>query len=248
MLALLGAPTLHGQLVVWYYGSNPTAPAPADSALAVDWKDTFVNPYSANTSYGALTTHIVQQRRTVPPLQAHALFSFGGLLGSGPGQLSPDTPITSATLYLYVDSVSGSQTFNIRGLSPADAGWVQNEATYNSSAAGSSWSGGNLSASLTGTVYGSSFNPGGTGWFPIDVTSSLQAYQHGDISGIALLASDTPVSGIRNFVFQSNEGLHGPGLLVTTVPEPALWPTIALVVAGAAGIARRRSSRHPVRA
>jgi hypothetical protein len=210
--------------VVWFYDSNANDPSlTATDARQIGWKDTMVSPLYPNDINGNGTTLGVEQHRLFPALQDHAIFSFDGLFGTIDNGIPSDSLIAYARLYVHVNSYSGSQIVTIRGLSSADANWVENEASYNSKATGISWTGGNFAASLTLDNFGSVDNPTATGWLSINVTDALKAYQAGRIGGIALVSLDEGVLENNSFFVDSREMPGtGPGLLVdfTSVPEP----------------------------
>lgn len=244
------AATASGQTTTWYYGASnnsATFGVTPTTSQAITWQDNFAVADSLGNSNFFGQSFLQVTRPDSDGLdQSIMMFGFAGTGLSAAN-------VSAATLYLREDfsafggnSSGGSNTWNIVGIAAGNNGWDTNTMTWNdiNGASAGDWTGGTLLNSLSGS-YGS-FSVAATLTdtnIPINITSAFQAYLNGTISGIAFVNStngDTFSSGDYLFQVYSNDdttATNRPGLLVTTVPEPA---AASLGLIGAVGLLIRR--------
>lgn len=231
--------------LMWYYGDttveilqNQTGQSSGGSGLQVSWQDTTLRVYNPDSSFGLDTELSIQQNRPTLEVFNDVLISFDDMFGSGIGQIGDSAAfqINSATLWLYAEQAeTESFTLTLAGLAVQNAGWSEENATFNTRDGSNSWSGGTFSDSLYG-AYGSytTIVQSAGAWIGIDITLALKAYQSQLISGIALIAPSEVTSVIRNLYAFSNEYKTDtelrPGVFVnlTAIPEPATGGFIVL--------------------
>lgn len=195
------------------------------------WKDSAFR--SDLGSQGLDGSEAVHEKKTgfgAIPLQL-GLISFGDL------GIADSSTISTATLHLWIEAAFGSGTWDVRGLSASDADWNEATAVYATKDGSTTWSGGSVEQSLSGSYGSFSTTDNHTGfWQSIDLTDAAKDYVNGNISGIAFI-NDTGVNGTSvAFNFSANENAataqHG-GLELVVIPEPS---AISLIVLCGSGI------------
>jgi len=239
---------------VWLYGGTNNASVygvTADTALSIGWKDTQLTQAQPSVIWGTNATLQANLNNAAGFTRSAILFGFDGT------GIPSTATILSATLFLTVNNFAGSvDTWQIRGVAAADAGWMEGEASFDKPfLSAASWSGGGAFDSSLGTVFGSftESNPASGSLFSLDVTSALQAIVNGTSAGLALLNYSNVSAGpgsAQRISFHSDESAtpaYRPGLLVefttTAVPEPSR----TLLFLGAAfmsALRRRRGTPH----
>lgn len=244
------AATASGQTTTWYYGaSNNSANfgVTPTTSQAITWQDGWASADTlANNNFFGSQSLQVNRPDTFGADQSILMFGFGGTGLSAAN-------VSAATLYLREDfsffngtTSSGTNTWNIVGIAAGNSGWDTNTMTWSdiNGASAGDWTGGTLGGSLSGS-YGS-FAVAATSAdanVSIDLTLAFKAYLNGTISGIAFVNStngDTFSGNDYSFVPFSNDNTtatNRPGLLVTTVPEPA---SASFGLLGAVGLLIRR--------
>lgn len=214
----------------WMFDQQASRPdgLSSDNDVQITIRDTMINPLSRDQVNGLNEEVTVQQRRSIPSIQSHALISFDNWIGDAPGKIAQNASIVNADLYLNLVQQSGSPSVRLYGLSVADANWAENGASANAKAANVAWSQGAFENSLA-KDYGSIAAPTATGWFSVDITTALQDYLNGQIAGIVLVSSDTTTVDPANFVF--NDRAEGLFIEYTSVPEPTVFLLFAMACA-----------------
>ena len=241
-------PLASAQTTTWFYGgtnNSATFGVTADSSQAITWQDSWAAADTfANSNYFGTESLQVNRPDALGIEQGIAMYGFGGT-----GLNAAD--VTSALLYLRSDfsfPTGSPNTWNIVGIANGNTSWDTSTMTWNdiNGGAAGDWTGGTLGASLAGNF--GSFQDLGTSNdtnIAIDITSALQAYLAGSISGIAFVNSTTGDTFSANdyaFVPFSNDNTtatNRPGLLVTTqvIPEPS---SVLLGLLGTLALVRRR--------
>lgn len=237
MVLALGTGPLLAQTTTWYYDTTNNAAAAGSPAtqftnIGAAWQDTFISQLETGVNFGsAIATQANPISQFGNADDAWQIWSFGAL-GIAPGD------ITAASLGVSFDGGGslpngGTNTWTIYGY---NAGPVnQSTMTYTNSFTGIN----------QGTSYGTFQTTGfytADSWFNIDVTSALQAYADGTITGIVIgNVTESPILfGTDNaLLFNTSEDAAGvrPGLQVTTIPEPS---AALLGAFGALALLRRR--------
>ncbi|MFH0881204.1 MAG: hypothetical protein V2A34_15945 [Lentisphaerota bacterium] len=200
---------------VWVYGGNSvaalesaTGQSSAGRGQSVDWKDGVFKPTQGLQAGGDRADLGIIRRQSIPPLEAHAMFSLNDVFGTTGNRPLPSSVIDQAWLWLYVNQANGSQTVTVRGLKPGDRDWSEPQASFDlkQNSFATEWTEGVVQDSFIYT-YGSFDNPSGSGWFkvPVNMAQALMDYRDGIIGGIVFEASDEAASGICNFYFCSDE-------------------------------------------
>lgn len=236
IVLVLGTGPLLAQTTTWYYDTTNNAAAAGSSAtvftdIGTAWQDTFISQLQIGSNFGSSIGTQANPTSQFDPDDTWQIWSFGDL-GITPGD------IAAASLGVSFDGV-GSQpagvtnTWTIFGFTggPVD----QSTMTYTNSFSGID----------LGTTYGTFQTTGlyvADSWFNINVTSALQAYAAGTISGIVIgNVTESPLfTGAENALnFNTSEDAAGvrPGLQVTTIPEPS---AALLGAFGALALLRRR--------
>lgn len=172
--------------------------------------------------------------------RSQVLLSFDDLFGAAPGQIGDDQSIVSATLTLEITSAGSGIRFHDL-LAP----WSQASATWQSLGNGIQADG--VEAAVTPFLAIGADNSGanvGSGPVMLDVTEALQRQRTDGLHGWALLPF-VP-NGTNGIDFYSAEGFDlatRPLLSVTVAPVPEAG-TLAMMLAGLAGVASRMSRRR----
>jgi len=210
---------LRGETVLFYdqATAGQMSGLTADATRQITVRDTLINPLQRDQANGLNEEVAVQQLRTLPALQAHALISFDGWIGTGPNQVATGSTIINAMLYLDLVQLSGSPAATLMGLNVADANWSESQATANNRASGTSWTGGSFESALASN-YGTLSAPTADGRYAVDITAAIQDYLAGNISGLVLVGSSEAVSDVRNYFFDARTEVLA--INYTQVPEP----------------------------
>jgi hypothetical protein len=233
-LASRAAPIQPTIITNWFFGTNNAATLGADTGAGgstgrhVQWKDTQLKPTDTNEIMG-LDQHIgVIQYRTVPPLQAHALFSFNDAFGMSSDQIPSNAVITDAKLWLYVTSFSSTQTITVAALSPSNRKWIESEACYSYQSNTTPWVGGVFSGAVM-KIYNTIPNPSSIGWKSIDISEPVRDYVTNAIGGVVLLSQTNVAPAVQNVYFASDQynlENQAPGMRSTywLLPSPNRMP------------------------
>ena len=210
---------LHGETALFYdqATAGQMSGLTADTTSQVTIRDTLINPLQRDQANGLNEEVAVQQRRTLPALQAHALISFDGWIGAGANQVATGSAIINAMLYLDLTQLSGAPAVTLMGLHVSDANWSESQATANNRETGTAWTGGSFESALSGT-YGSLTAPTASGRYGIDITDAIRDYLDGTISGLVLVGSSDSVADPRNYFFDARTEVLT--INYTPVPEP----------------------------
>lgn len=202
--------------------------ASADVITCATAQDAFTTYYDYSGGYpaessGSGGTMKVYGREDI--MVSFLQFDLSGLTGHSGNQ------IDSAQMKLFCSYYEATTSSNPGfGVYYAESAW--NEATYDASvAAPPSW--GSLVVDVTQT---------GNGWYTIDVTDAVKAWQDGKTNnGLVLIAHRYQQRRTYFYQKETSYPVYAPKLEVTTVPEPA---SMSLLVAGALtcfGFGRKRS-------
>jgi hypothetical protein len=250
LLAVALTASAMGQTTTWYFDTTNNSAAAgvtpnASVNIGAAWQDTFLSQLNPATAQG--TSGISQANPRADFLgdgsivssdQNWQIWSFGNL--------GITDTINSAVLWLSArDTLSGgsfpagqTNTWTIYGFNqPVN----QATMTWNSSVGGV----------VTGSNYGTFNITGGAGgavpgFTGVNITSALQAYNAGTITGIVIGRASPLVGSLDGtdvrIVFDTSESATAgfrPGLAVTTTPIPE--PSAALLSAmGALALLRRK--------
>lgn len=175
-------------------------------------------------------------------MPTQALLRFGGLFGSGAGQIGSNQVVTQATLTLTITSAgSGLRFFEML------QAWNESTATWASLGDGVQANG--VEAALTPFLEVGGNNSGAnieSGTLVLDITSALQRQQAGIAPGLGwALLPFTPdgTNGVDFYTREWSTLAERPLLTVVTapVPEPT---TLALWLSGLLALAWRVKSRR----
>ncbi|PDH31331.1 MAG: hypothetical protein CNE95_01080 [Puniceicoccaceae bacterium MED-G30] len=236
-VTLFGLATPAMAVVNWYNSSaadnsgGATVPIDGTTTTPSGWVDTFFGTQATGQSgqqnaqaNGPATSQIN------PPLvnsqPNYMAFGFGNL------GIAAGSTINAASLNVSANNVGVTQTYTIYGLT----GTVDNNLE---------WANANFNPT-TANTYGTftSFTGSGT----VDLSSAIQAYVNGVITGIAIGTTDS--AGAFNIndnylTFATSENSNTalrPSLMVDFVPEPSTYALIFGLVA-LVGVVRRRKNR-----
>ncbi len=175
-------------------------------------------------------------------MPAQALLRFGGLFGSGAGQIGSDQVVTQATLTLTVTSAgSGIRFFEM--LQP----W--NEATATWASLGDGVQANGVEAALTPFLQIGANDGGGNieeGTLVLDITAALQRQQAGITAGHGWALLPFMPDGTNGIDFYTREwGTLAERPLLTVVTAPVPEPTtLALWISGLLAVAWRVKHRR----
>lgn len=149
----------------------------------------------------------------------HGLIKFDNIFGNEPDQVPLSATITSATLKLRVPQSDWTSTTWVavhRMLQP----WSEGSSTWNSMVNGISPDG--IEAEVANVIVGP---PLSVGWYFIDVTDSVVAWQGGAANhGWAILPNIASLDGVLFASSEYSEEAYHP--ILEIVPEPALGVTV----------------------
>jgi hypothetical protein len=205
-----------------YAGTRDTMLAQSEPALALGGQD-FV---SIDASDGGLPNH--------------GLLAFGGLFGTGAGQIKPTESIVSARLQLQIDSAGSGFTLHNMLID-----WSEATATWNSFGGGIQANGIEAETTPFLSLGGNNGDSNvSEGLLTLDVTASLRRVQAGSVPGYGWAFLPFMPDGTNGVDFFSREYFataDRPRLIVevTPVPEPQTWLLLIAGLAGATAMARR---------
>lgn len=236
LISAMGASTIaHSATYVFQEGAEITVDGIGTGLFYTSTHDTQISTDSLNSPLGNRNSIWIDDW---PTSTFNGLMRFDDIFGSGSGQVSVGSTITSASLGLNI--FDGGTSLNF-GEIHADQAWMEETATW------ASVLGGNGTTFGTDTTLLGVANPEHiTGWNYTDVTSSLSAWAlDASLNNGWAFAPDGGNTGLMAFYTSEAGQAFRPTLtveVVSAVPVPAAVWLFGSGLIGLAGVARRKKA------
>jgi len=184
-------------------------------------EDTQIDLSQPNSNLGAATSINVDG---VSP-HAHGLIRFPNIIGTGPGQVPPDTTIGSATLRV---NCSNPGTLPMKAYRMT-MGWDENSATWNQASTEVSWPEAGADATSCHAAQAYDADCTATGWRSIDLTAIVQEWISGQPNHGIVLVDAGGSDGVDSYTSESGTP---PELVITLQPAEPLAPVQPQTISG----------------